>query len=306
MTLLRATLCGFELGSPLVLASGIMGVTASSLVRVANGGAGAVTFKSCSLEARVGHPAPCVLPFDHGLLNAVGLSNPGAQETANEVRRYKQRCATPVIASVFGASIEEFAAVTRVIAEAGPDLIEVNISCPNVESEFGLPFGADLQATAGVTRAVKAAAGAIPVVMKLTPQCPSIARAAQVCEENGADAICAINTVGPGMLIDTDVARPVLSNTMGGMSGPAVFPIALRCVWQIHKAVSIPIIATGGVSSADDALQMLMAGATAVGIGSAVYQHGVEVFEILNVGLEDWLGERKFTGLESLIGRAHQ
>jgi dihydroorotate dehydrogenase (NAD+) catalytic subunit len=305
MRALNTSLSGVRMDSPLVLASGVLGVTASSLRRVALAGAGAVTAKSCSLEPRQGHPAPCILPFDHGMLNAVGLSNPGVSETAKEVASYKQRCATPIIASVFAGSVEQFGEVTAGIATARPDLIEVNVSCPNVESEFGLPFGADFEATGKITRIVKEHAAGIPIAMKLTAQCPSLARMAQVCQDNGADAICAINTVGPGMLIDTEVARPILSNLMGGVSGGAIFPIALRAVWQIYRAVSIPIIGTGGVSTVDQVVQMLMAGATAVGIGSAVYQQGIHLFALLNQGLEDYLGERHLTGSGDLMGRAH-
>lgn len=301
----KTTICGVDLEYPLVLASGILGVTASSCKMVAEAGAGAVTLKSCSVAPRLGHPGPCVLPIDHGLLNAVGLSNPGARQTAHEIRDYMQRCPTPIIASVFAATVAEFGAVTEIIADVRPHLIEVNVSCPNVESEFGSPFGADEDTLAAVTGTVKRAAGDIPVSVKLTPNCRSIARMAQVAEQFGADAITAINTLGPGMFIDPNTRTPVLSNRVGGLSGPAILPIAVRCVYDIFKRVKIPIIGTGGVSSAADALQMIMAGASAVGIGTAVYTEGVEIFAGVNEGLAGFIEDKRLHSLDELRGCAH-
>ena len=292
------------LESPLVLASGVLGTTASSLRRVASAGAGAVTTKSCSLEPRPGHPAPCVLPWKGGMLNAVGLSNPGVEAEIEELAEYKQTCSTPLFVSIFGGSPEEFGKLARRIAEAKPDLIEVNVSCPNVESEFGIPFAADPAACAAVVRAVKENAGSVPVSVKLSAQCASMAKMAEVCQQNGADAITAINTVGPGMWIDTGVGRPVLSNKVGGGSGTAILPIAVRAVYEIRRAVDLPIIGTGGVSCADDALQMIMAGADAVVVGSAVYEGGVELFGEINRGVEAWLKARGYGAIGEVRGVA--
>ena len=261
---------GVGLESPLVLASGVLGTAASSLRRVAEAGAGAVTTKSCSLLPRAGHPAPCVLPWRGGLLNAVGLSNPGVEAVIEELAEYKRTCGTPLFVSIFAGSAEEFGRLAGRIAEAKPDLIEVNVSCPNVESEFGIPFAADPTACAAATRAVKESAGSIPVSIKLSAQCASLARMAAACQRNGADAITAINTVGPGMAIDTGAGRPVLSNQVGGVSGMAILPIAVRAVYEIRRAVDLPIIGTGGVSCADGVLQLIMAGADAVGVGSGI------------------------------------
>ena len=305
MTSLSTSICGIDLESSVVLASGILGVTSSSLKMVAEAGAGAVTLKSCSLEPRAGHPGPCVMPFEHGLLNAVGLSNPGARETANEILEYKRRCPTPVIASVFGATVEEFGEVTEIIADARPHLIEVNVSCPNVESEFGTPFGADEEALAAVTRAVKRAAGDTPVSVKLTPNCSSIARMAVVAEQFGADAITAINSEGPGMIIDVNTRTPVLSNRAGGLSGPAILPVAVRCVYDIYQAVGIPIIGTGGVASAADAAQLILAGATAVGVGTAVYTDGLKIFGEINRAIGRYLEDDGLSSLNELRGAAH-
>ena len=306
MNPLAVQVAGIRLESPLVLASGILGTTAASLRRVALAGAGAVTTKSCSLEPRKGHAAPCILPWKGGMLNAVGLSNPGAAGAVAEFAEYKRTCSTPLIASIFADSPENFGKLARIMAGAKPDLIEVNVSCPNVESEFGTPFAADAAALADVTRAVQENAGGIPVAIKLSVQCASIAKMAEVCAANGADALTAINTVGPGMWIDTGVGRPVLANKVGGVSGMAILPIAVRAVYEIRQAVDLPVIGTGGISSADDALQMIMAGADAVGIGSAVYGGAVELFGEINRGLADWLKARDLDSLARVRGMAHR
>ena len=306
MNPLAVQIAGIPLESPLVLASGVLGTTASSLRRVAAAGAGAVTTKSCSLEPRTGHPAPCVLPWKGGLLNAVGLSNPGVEAELEEIAEYKRGSQTPLFVSIFAASAEEFGRLARRVAEAKPDLIEVNVSCPNVESEFGTPFAADPEACGRVVRAVKENAGAVPVAIKLSAQCASLAKMAETCARSGADAITAINTVGPGMWIDTETGRPVLANRTGGVSGTAILPIAVRAVYEIRKAVALPIIGTGGVSCAEDALQMIMAGADAVGIGSGIYAGGVELFGEIQHELLDFLKEHRFETIGQVRGMAHR
>ena len=306
MNPLAVQIAGLALESPLVLASGVLGTTAASLRRVAQAGAGAVTTKSCSLAAREGHPAPCVLPWPGGLINAVGLSNPGVEAELEELAEYRRTCATPLFVSIFAGSADEFGRLARRVAAAQPDLIEVNVSCPNVESEFGAPFAADPEACGRVTRAVKENAGAVPVSIKLSAQCASLARMAGTCQQNGADALTAINTVGPGMWIDVGMGRPALSNRVGGVSGPAILPIAVRAVYEIRKAVDLPIIGTGGVACAEDALQMIMAGADAVGIGSAIYAGGVELFDQINHDLVEYLKEHRVDTIGQLRGLAHR
>lgn len=306
MNPLAVQIAGLVLESPLVLASGVLGTTASSLRRVAMAGAGAVTTKSCSREPRTGHSAPCVLPWKGGLLNAVGLSNPGVEAEIEEIAEYKRTCRTPLFVSIFASSAEEFGQLARRMVAAKPDLIEVNVSCPNVESEFGTPFAADPEACGRVARAVKENAGAIPVAIKLSAQCASLAAMATGCQQNGADAITAINTVGPGMWIDTETGRPVLANKTGGVSGPAILPIAVRAVYEIRRAVDLPIIGTGGVACAEDALQMIMAGADAVGIGSAIYAGGLELFDQINHDLVEYLKEHRVETIGQLRGLAHR
>lgn len=302
---LRTVIAGITLGNPTVLASGILGVTASTLAFAARAGAGAVTVKTCGLEPRKGHPGPSILPVRHGMLNAVGLSNPGAPAVAQEIRDFKERSETPIFASVFGRTEEEFGQVASILAEADPDLIEVNVSCPNVESEFGQPFGADFDAVARITERVKAAAGSIPVAIKLTLHCPSIVHMARVCKDSGADAVTAINTVGPGMVIDVPTGRPVLSNREGGLSGAPILPLAVRAVYRIKAAVDIPVIGTGGVEDLDGALQMILAGADAVGIGTGVYSSGPGIFGTLRSGLREHVQEQGLSTIGTMRGWAH-
>jgi dihydroorotate dehydrogenase (NAD+) catalytic subunit len=302
---LSTDIAGVQLTSPLVLASGILGITAESLARIAKLGAGAVTTKSFSVEPREGHKNPCVVPFEHGIVNAVGLANPGARSMNSQILRFKAISETAIIASVFGRTVDEFGQAVELAAEAQPDLIELNVSCPNVSAEFGAPFGSSFESTASVTKLAKQKARSIPVAVKLTTNCPSIGEMARICEANGADAITAINTIGPGMLLDENVAKPVLSNVVGGVSGPAILPVALRAVWDIYKSVEIPIIGTGGVTSARAAVQLIMAGAKAVGIGSAIYLEGIHVFEAVNQGISAFLSERGHQSVLDIVGRAH-
>jgi len=304
---LSVNLCGVRLGNPLVLASGILGTSAELLERVARCGAGAVTSKSCGPKPRAGHPNPTVLDWGHGLINAVGLSNPGADEEVRILRDAKARLAllgVPLIASIFAETVQGFGDVARKVAEAAPDFIEVNISCPNVEAEFGRPFAADARDAAAVTALVRRAVS-LPVIVKLSPNVPDIAAIARAVEAEGADAIAAINTLGPGMVIDTESGRPILANRTGGVSGPAIRPIAVRCVYDVARAVRVPVIGIGGVTSGRDAVEMIMAGATAVGIGSAVYHRGPEVFAAVREELRGFMETHDYSDISQMRGLAH-
>jgi dihydroorotate dehydrogenase (NAD+) catalytic subunit len=192
------------------------------------------------------------------------------------------------------------------VSEARPDLIEVNVSCPNVSAEFGRPFALDPAAAAEATAAVKAAVGSLPVLVKLSPNVTSIVEIARAVVAAGADGLTLINTVGPGLVIDVDSGRPVLSNREGGLSGPAIRPIAVRCVYDVSRALpEVPIVGTGGVMSGRDAVEMIMAGATAVGIGSAVYWHGPEVFARVAEEMATFMVEHGYERLADLRGIAH-
>jgi dihydroorotate dehydrogenase (NAD+) catalytic subunit len=298
-------LCNLKLRNPLVLASGVMGTSATLLRRVALSGAGAVTAKSCGPVTRVGHPNPVMVDWGNGLLNAIGLTNPGADEEVELLKAAKEALlplGVPLFASIFGGMVEEFGQVAAIIASAEPELIEVNISCPNVRDDFGIPFAAKPETAAAVTQAVKAEVGDIPITVKMAPNVPDIGRIARAVVDAGADAITAINTM-PGMVIDADAASPVLSNQTGGISGPALKPIALRCVAEIAKAVSVPIIGTGGVLTGRDAIEMMMAGATTVGIGSALWYRGSGAFNhILNEMIE-FMIDHQIEDVKEIIGK---
>jgi dihydroorotate dehydrogenase (NAD+) catalytic subunit len=309
MVALQVELCGVQIPNPLILASGILGTEAELLARVARAGAGGVTAKSCSLQPRAGHPNPTVLAWEHGLINAVGLANPGVDAEVEELKRTRGLIApigSKLIASVFADSVEHFAQVAARIAQAEPDLIEVNISCPNVQHEFGTPFSADPAAAAEVTAAVKeAVAGRAPVLVKLSPNVTDIAAIALAVAGAGADGITAINTL-TGMVIDLHARRPILANFSGGLSGPAIRPLAVRSVFEIYRAVDLPILGVGGVSSGRDAVEMIMAGATAVGVGSAVYGEGPEVFGRIGAEMAALMAELGYSSPDEMRGAAHR
>jgi dihydroorotate dehydrogenase (NAD+) catalytic subunit len=298
---------GFDLQTPLVLASGVAGENMQWLVDAARAGAGAVVTKSISMAAREGHPEPTVVEWGHGLINAVGLRNSGALRVREDVAALKQKLSplgVPVIASVFAETIGGFAEVVQALAAGAPDMIEVNISCPNVEAEYGRPFAADPQSAAAATRAVKAVA-ACPVIVKLSPNVSDIAAIARAVEAAGADAICAINSL-TGMVLDITTGKPVLANRTGGVTGAAIRPLAIRCVYEITRAVKIPVIGLGGVEHGRDVVEMIMAGATAVGVGSVVYVRGPAVFSELLLQLVDCMDEHGYASLDEIRGLAHR
>jgi dihydroorotate dehydrogenase (NAD+) catalytic subunit len=304
---LAVDFCGICLSNPLILAAGILGTGAELLERVATAGAGAVTSKSCGPEPRAGHPNPTVLDWGHGLINAIGLANPGIEEMAAILKDAKGRLkplGVPLIASIFAETVEGFAKVAHRVSKAEPDFIEANISCPNVAVEFGHPFAADPDSAAAVTRAVKGATH-LPVIVKLSPNVTDIVTVARAVEASGADAIAAINTVS-GMVIDVDCGQPILANRVGGLSGPAIRPIAVRCVYEIHHAVDIPIIGLGGVVDGRDAVEMIMAGAMAVGVGSAVYYRGVDAFGEMAQEIASFMVEHSYETLADFRGMAHE
>jgi dihydroorotate dehydrogenase (NAD+) catalytic subunit len=302
---LSCLIAGIRLSNPLVLASGIWGTSPSLLERAARSGAGAVTAKTCTPAARRGHRNPTAIDWGYGLINAMGLPNPGAEEEVGLLEAAARRLAAlgvPLIASISADTAEGFAEAAAVVARARPALIEVNISCPNVHSEHGEMFASSADAAAQVTRLVKDATS-IPCIVKLAPNVPDIAAIARAVVAAGADAITAINTM-PGMLVDAESGTPVLANGTGGISGPALKPIALRCVYEIASAVDVPIIGTGGVLTGTDAVEMISAGATCVGIGSAIVSRGENAFPLIRDELACWLSARSLSGLADIRGRA--
>lgn len=292
---------GKPLNNALVLASGILGNSRDILERVHKNGCGLVTMKSIGPEPRDGHKNPTVIDLGHGMINAVGLPSPGHLDMENEWNDLENRD-FPIIASIYGGSVKEYQDVARYVSSKAPNFIEINISCPNSE-KHGMIFGINEQSSREVVSAVKEVIN-VPLIVKLTPQAPDIARIAKTCEESGADAICAINTVGPGMIIDIESRMPVLSFKKGGLSGPMIKPIAVRCVYDIFEAVDIPIIGLGGVTTGTDAVEMVMAGASLVGIGSGVKYRGLDIFSKVTREIENWL-DTHGTTLEEIKGAAH-
>ena len=264
----RVSLCGVELDNPVIPASGCFGYGHEFAELYDINCLGAFSFKGTTLTARFGNPTPRVAEYAGGLLNAVGLQNPGVDAViAEELPKLAKVFQKPVMANISGFSVEEYAAVAaRLDACAQVGWLEVNVSCPNVHGG-GMSFGTDPQAAAAVTAAVKKAVKK-PVIVKLSPNVTDITEIARACESAGADGLSLINTV-LGMRIDLKTRKPILANVTGGMSGPGIFPLALRMVWQVSRAVRIPVVGMGGVSSAADVIEMLLAGATAVEVGAA-------------------------------------
>ena len=265
---LSVNLCGIELDNPVIPASGTFGYGWEFAELYDINLLGTFSFKGTTREPRFGNPTPRIADCPSGMLNAVGLQNPGVDRVIDtELPKLAKCFHKPVMANVSGFSVEEYAETcARLDREPQVGWLEVNVSCPNVHGG-GMSFGTDPKAAASVVQAVKTVTTK-PVLIKLTPNVTDIVSIARACEDAGADGVSLINTL-LGMRIDLKTRKPVLANTMGGFSGPAIFPVALRMVWQVAHAVSIPVIGMGGVSSAEDVLEMLMAGATAVEVGAA-------------------------------------
>jgi dihydroorotate dehydrogenase (NAD+) catalytic subunit len=305
MANLEVNFCGVKFRNPTVLASGILGVTASSLKNVIRKGAGGVTTKSIWLEEHVGHKNPTMFGTPHYFMNAVGLSDAGMEKAVSETfPEYNKRKPAPIIASIVASKVDDFGLVAEEISKCNPDIIEVNISCPNVEDLYGKPFACSVVDAAKVTKLVRERTK-IPVIIKLSPNVMNIGEIAKSCAAEGADGFCAINTIGPGMAIDIDVRRPILTNKVGGVSGPAIKPIAVKCVFDVYKATKLPIIATGGVMTGEDAIEMMMAGGRLVGIGTMVYYRGAEGFGKVVKEMAAWCDKNGVKDLEEIIGCVH-
>lgn len=293
---------GLELANPTILASGILGYSAESLSRVAKGGAGAVVTKSVGVEPRVGYSNPTVVQAEAGLINAMGLPNPGIDVYAEEIKFSKTILRVPVIVSVFGYSAEEYAAVAKKAVDAGADAVELNVSCPHVR-QTGAEIGQSPKFLTEVVQQVKAAINK-PLIVKLSPNVADIAVLARAAVEAGADALTAVNTL-KAMAIDSETMRPILSNVRGGLSGAAVKPVALRCVYDIHEVLNdVPVIGCGGVTNWRDAVEFFLAGASAVQIGTAVGDN-VEVFQAVTKGVETYLRKKHYGSVKDIVGLAH-
>ena len=305
------TVTGLTLKNPTVLAAGILGTTGASLLRVARGGAGAVVTKSIGCAPNAGHPNPSMVETECGFLNAMGLPNPGYRNYREELSVVRGgrgaggvggtgTAEVPVIASVFGADAREFSDVASGLSDLA-DAIELNLSCPHAD-RYGASIGIDPALVLEITSAVKDVAP-VPVWVKLTPNVTDITEIGLAAEEGGADAVVAINTVR-AMAIDIESGVPILGNQFGGLSGAAIKPIAVKSVYDLYGALDIPIIGVGGISCWQDAIEMILAGACAVQIGSAVH-NGISVFRDVADGIAEYCHAHGCT-VDELCGIAHQ
>ena len=277
----KVSLCGITLDNPVIPASGTFGYGYEFAELYDINRLGTFSFKGTTREPRFGNPTPRIAECTSGMINAVGLQNPGVEAViSRELPRLAQCFHKPVMANVSGFSVEDYAYTCQQL-DAQPQVgwLEVNVSCPNVHGG-GMSFGTQPEAAAEVTRAVKAVTKK-PVIIKLSPNVTDIVSIAKACEDAGADGISLINTM-LGMRIDLKRRKPVIANTMGGFSGPAIFPVAVRMVYQVSQAVSIPVVGMGGVQSAEDVLEMMLAGATAVEVGAANLVNPFASLDIVN------------------------
>ncbi len=300
---LSVDLCGLKLDNPVIPASGCFGYGKEFAEYYDINVLGSFSFKGTTLAPRFGNPTPRIAETSGGMLNAVGLQNPGVDHViAHELPEMQAYFRKPVIANVSGFSIEEYVETCRKLDEQKQvGILEVNISCPNVHGG-GMAFGTCPESAAVVTRAVKAATKK-PVFIKLSPNVTDIVSIAKACEDAGADGLSLINTL-LGMRVDLKTRKPILANTMGGLSGPAVLPIALRMVYQVYKAVSIPLMGMGGVSCARDVIEMMLCGATAVQIGAANLVNPYACKEMIEQ-LPAEMDKLGISSLQEIIGGAH-
>ena len=300
MVELSVNFAGVRFKNPVVAASGTFGFGREFAELFDLSLLGGVCVKGLTAKPRLGNPPPRIAETPMGILNSVGLQNPGVETFISDELPFLRSFDTVVIANISGNSAEEYAEMAEKLSAAAVDMIEVNVSCPNVEAG-GMQFGASAEAVAAVTGAVKSCSS-IPVMVKLSPNVTDIAEIAKAAESAGADAISLINTI-IGMRIDTTTRRPVLANNTGGLSGPAVFPVAVRMVWQVSQAVGIPVLGMGGVAGGDNAVEMMLAGASLVGVGTASF---VDPFAMENVikGIEEYMRRNGLDAVNGITGKA--
>jgi dihydroorotate dehydrogenase (NAD+) catalytic subunit len=298
--------CGVTFPNPLVLPSGIAQEIPKDHDRFAKSGVGAVTTKSLTPEPREGNPLPRVIKTENAFLNSVGLRGPGMEKGVPLVADFIKTSPVPVLVSVFATKVADFERFAEAfLPMMGNALFELNLSCPNVEDDMGKALGIGPDSSAAAVKAVKKIMGKVPVLAKLTPNVPNIAEVAKACEAAGADGLVAINTVGPGMVIDIVRRKPVLGAKRGGVSGPGIKTITIRCIYDVYEAVKIPIIGMGGITTTQDALEAIMAGSSLVGVGTATYFKGIGVFEEIKKGLSEYMEKNGIKSLKEIVGVAH-
>ena len=301
MVNLTTKLGNIKLKNPTILASGFLDEDAGSMRRIFNAGAGAIVTKSIGIKPREGYPNPTVIELECGILNAMGLPNPGIDEYKEEILELKKE-KIPVIGSIFGSNAKEFTALANKMQEYGADGLELNMSCPHAKG-YGLEIGSDITLVKQITSNVKNSVD-IPVFVKLSSNLSNLIDIAKQVEKSNVDGIVAINTV-KAMKIDLDLKIPVLANKMGGYSGKAIKPIGVRCVYEIYKEVNIPIIGVGGITTGEDAIEYFLAGASAVQIGSSIYYRGVETFKKICKEIEEWMEKNRYKNISEIVGVAN-
>lgn len=300
---LGVDLAGLKLPNPTMLASGILGYSCETYETIVRGGAGAIVTKSVGLQPREGYANPTVVQSDCGLINAIGLPNPGMDEFAKEINKAKAVLKVPLIASVYGFSAEDYSKVARKAIAAGADGVELNVSCPHVK-ETGSEIGQIPTILAQVVRKVRTTVEG-PVFVKLSPNVTSMSEIAETAERAGADALTLVNTMR-AMAIDVETTMPVLANKVGGLSGAAIKPIALRHVYDVYEHVKIPIIGCGGIGNWRDAVEFFLAGASAVQIGTAVATHGPKIFRSVTLGISSYLKRKRFRSVKETVALSHR
>lgn len=298
---LGTEVAGVRLRNPTMLASGLLDETGGSMLRVYRAGAGAVVTKSIGGESREGNRNPTIVEVDGGLLNAVGLPNPGIEAFGEEVKHATSGGAA-IVGSVYAHDAGEFAAVAGRMASYGVMAVELNLSCPHAKG-LGSEIAQDPAAVEEIARAVKRSVR-VPVFAKLSPNVADVASFAEAARRGGADAVTAINTVR-AMAIQPEFRMPILTNAYGGLSGPAIKPIGLRCVWEIREKVRIPIIGVGGIETGRDAVEYLMAGASAIQIGTALASRGLTVFASVCREMSEFMDRHGYAKISDLVGAAH-
>lgn len=300
---LAVNIGGVQMKNPVTTASGTFGFGQEYSPFIDINQLGAVVVKGTTMLPKDGNPTPRIVETPAGILNSIGLQNPGVEYVVSHYVPYFKSLEVPIIVNISGSTVEEYALVAEKLEQAGGVAgLEVNISCPNVK-QGGMAFGSDPAMAAEVTAAVRGATK-LPIIVKLSPNVTDIVKVAEAVAKAGADALSLINTL-LGMAIDINTKRPVLGNVMGGLSGPAVKPVAVRAVWQVYQAVSLPIVGMGGISTAEDALEFILAGATAVAVGTANFVNPKATVEIVE-GIEKYLVQNGISDIKTLVGAAHQ
>jgi len=307
---INVNLAGLALSSPLMLASGVLGQTGDSLANIANSGAGAVVTKSIGPAPNPGHPGPNIIEVDCGFINSMGLPNPGAENFIEEIKVFKEKSNKPIIVSIYGSTEEEYAFVAETFSKADIDAIEINVSCPHSREKI-LNIGLSPEMVKNVIFAVKNAirSKSIPLFLKLAgnTHIENQLNVAKAAIDAGIDGLVAINTL-PAIAIDIWTERPVLGFKIGGLSGPAIKPVAVRIVYELFKkfGTQIPIIGVGGIITWKDAVEFMLAGATAVQIGSGIAYRNITIFKEINDGLVTYLNKKKIGNIREIIGKAHR